>query len=374
MLRKIAIIITGTHNVIPDKKNQNKALSYQFTGRQIAYNIKSVKNEVYESRFLTEVDSSETDNVYDKFARYFTEELAEPDSFQYVKMGVPVNPLVSSPITNSDLPEKLNQNLLIRFKCDYSKSFTENAFALQNLLYNLYITYIEDFDLYLIGHGIGGIIGRLYLESSISEEDPWFEYIQGFITLGTPHLGMPVILKNLLGIRDIRDLGNNLNLNRHNSHPEEFALNREIYYYYELLPPPEKQFVFFRNGSSMDIYNPEQHTGISSYLLKESLNQNSLVNACDFFGELNCADDNKLPPYYCVCGTASGSLTCTGFIMSGGDLRPVYSPEGDSLVPKWSALFEGRNIKDTFEARNVTHNKLPSSEAIQTKVADWIFA
>lgn len=183
------------------------------------------------------VDWNDPTKGYGNFINYFKNSPA-PQSFQYVNAQTPQ---VTPPPTghtqyNWGLPESLGQNLLIGFAYDWRQDNTSSAQNLQNLLYNVNALYGDTYQLYLVGHSMGGLVSRTYLETGMANGDPGFAQIQGLITLGTPHLGAPLALEAIRGTLPVwfqPFISQPFETLVHNFVDQSFSDST-----YELLPPP----------------------------------------------------------------------------------------------------------------------------------------
>ena len=52
----------------------------------------------------------------------------------------------------------------------------------------------------IVGHSMGGLVGRLLLETGRYDDRAWFPTVDLFMTLSTPHLGAPLALARTLGL------------------------------------------------------------------------------------------------------------------------------------------------------------------------------
>lgn len=106
-------------------------------------------------------------------------------------------------IANQSVPNA-SGNLLVGFGYDWRENNTYTAGQLADLLNNIYDTYSantdSDFRIILIGHSMGGLVARAYLENvGPANQDKVLGKIAALITLGTPHLGAPLALDAIAG-------------------------------------------------------------------------------------------------------------------------------------------------------------------------------
>src|SRR5262249_14364636 len=102
----------------------------------------------------------------------------------------------------------------------------------------------------LIGHSMGGLVARYYLESGRFSDRPGFDNVRRLVTLGTPHRGAPLALVRLLGHDRVVWL---------NPQQVHRALNDPRYpSAYHLLPAPGEMFAWDETSGSnlagVDVY------------------------------------------------------------------------------------------------------------------------
>jgi pimeloyl-ACP methyl ester carboxylesterase len=280
----------------------------------------------------------------------------------------------------NQLPTTLSGNLLIGFGYDWRQDNTTSAQGLRMLLSTLSQKYGSSYELFLIGHSMGGLVSRAYLETSISQGDAWYSQIKGLITLGTPHLGAPLALDSILGTLNLPSVNTNLE-----TMATDFVNQPWSYSTYELLPPNFQscaQTAFITDGgNSYNIFNPGIPQEVLSAIKNLSTNNLSLANT--FLSSLNYigVTSNGTPPlpgYYYVAGDWTSSGTCQSFTYASQTLTEFDGNpgDGDVIVPTWSALFNGRTVPpvQTYVAPNVNHTQLPGDPTIQQTVFNWVSA
>src|SRR5262249_42724736 len=110
----------------------------------------------------------------------------------------------------------------------------------------------EASEIFLIGHSMGGLVSRYYLESGSFKKRKGFKNVRQLITLGTPHLGAAIALPFVLGYRQRLFLSKDQVL--------QIASDSRYPAAYQLLPVPGEPFAW--NGSAgtafarLDIYDP----------------------------------------------------------------------------------------------------------------------
>jgi pimeloyl-ACP methyl ester carboxylesterase len=184
----------------------------------------------------------------------------------------------------------------------------------------------------LIGHSMGGLVSRYYLESGQFNGRPGFGKIKRLITLGTPHMGAALALPLVLGYEK------RLFLNKQ----QVLEATSDVRYpaAYQLLPPDSEPFAWDGDagGRLSNIYDPN----ISERL---GLVGGNLAATRRFRAAL---DLGRRPPnvrYFCFTGTRQ--TTATHVLVrpgTGTRLRPDKVEEedsGDGTVPTWSGFLPG---------------------------------
>lgn len=346
---------------------------------------------------------SQSVQAYATFADYFAKL-----GFQTVNAATPQTslPLSVPPGNNWGLPQSLTQNLLISLAYDWRKdNLSSSANYLQNLLATVDYLYGRSFDyqVFLVGHSMGGLVARAYLENLGNPVgkpvDKWYGKIKGLITLGTPHLGAPMAVDAISGGLTI--LLNYIKLFMPDIHvPDNFGQMAQDFVNsqycpsaYELLPPPSNvspatshtQFIKASLiGPSYNIFDLSSNGGgknIYAWLTGKGMSMANLQNARNFMTALNYtgavqASQAALPAYYCIygagCNVTGLPVTCDSLLWSGFGL--VDTPgDGDLIVPTWSAQFSGRNVAGLSAAPGVNHLQLPgNTEYVLPQVAKWM--
>jgi hypothetical protein len=323
-------------------------------------------------------------------------------------------PPVALNSTQAWLPGPVTTNCVIGFGYDWRQdNLATTGKMLQNFLYNLTTAAGNTVDkITLIGHSMGGLVSRSYLESvalSSSTKSPQDATILGMIdqliTLGTPHLGAPMALAP---ISKTLSLGKGLEgevlalflSEILTGTPETFANLFAIIdgvvnssggavqpgagvSTYQLLP----------NGSFIDASGKEYPiypyanlpAGLQALLNSAGLQQPSLNAAAAMFNALSYAKNpTSSITYQCIYGVVdllhrSPSLklklldrTTTGYTYDGSKLsavRPVGG--GDLVVPKESAMFVGNSsvtAAQQHEVLGADHMTMPANINIQNVV------
>jgi hypothetical protein len=337
---------------------------------------------------------------YAQFASYF-----EGLGFQTVNAATPQTPLpLPVPAQNSwGLPQSLTQDLLVSFAYDWRKdNLSGSATYLQNLLATIDHLYGQnDYQVFLIGHSMGGLVARAYLETlgnpAGKPADGWYGKIKGLITLGTPHLGAPLAVDAMSGSLDkllglIKLIHPDINIPTNFGHLAQDLVNSQYCQSaYELLPPPSgvspatTQTQFIKAvGSSYNIFDlsPDgSGKNIYQWLAGKGMSPANWQNANKFLTGLNYtgavkAPQSALPAYYCVygsgCNVKGVAVTCTSLAWNGSSLIDLTG-DGDMVVPVWSAQFSGRAVAGSCPAPGVDHLQLPGdTKYVLPQVARWM--
>ncbi|HEU4562510.1 MAG TPA: alpha/beta fold hydrolase [Longimicrobium sp.] len=278
-------------------------------------------------------------------------------------------------VDHRHLPAKPREKLLVGFGYDWRNdngpdgTSQGSAGDLRTLLEALDGLYAgTDYRVFLVGHSMGGLVSRAYLENPASRNDPWYGKVAGLITLGTPHLGAPLAVDAITG--RITRLDTNYDRLIHDFVNGSWSVST-----YELLPPPARQFIRV-DGTCFSIFDEGfQDTAAWKWLQTRGINTAKLERARAFFEALEYDPDPALPPYYCVFGLAAPVLTCQSFTYDAGvgRLIEVADELGDSVVPRWSASFEGRPVEQIYNPPgNVNHLQITGNPHVLRQVATWI--
>ena len=181
----------------------------------------------------------------------------------------------------------------------------------------------------IIGHSMGGLVARYYLESGHFNNRSGFKHVRRLITLGTPHRGAALALPLILGSEK------RLFLNK--EQVLEIASDVRYPAAYQLLPPQGEPFAWDGSGGNqlnhLDIYDP-------AIADKLGLVQGNLQAAQQFHTAL---DFTKRPPhvrYFCFAGTRQTTATHV-LIRSDGPEKIEQEDGGDGTVPTWSSFLSG---------------------------------
>lgn len=192
----------------------------------------------------------------------------------------------------------------------------------------------------LIGHSMGGLVSRYYLESGDYAGRPGLAAVRELFTLGTPHRGAPLALSAALG-REKRLFLSAAQVRRLCSDPRFPSL-------YQLLPPRGEPFAWADGPQNayreMDIYDAQvaQTLGLVA---------KNLESAAAFHAKL---DPSKRPQfqgrpvrYFFFVGTRQATYFAVRVLGLGTkpeqyEVRPwELEDAGDGTVPAWSGALTG---------------------------------
>jgi pimeloyl-ACP methyl ester carboxylesterase len=222
---------------------------------------------------------------------------------------------------------------LFVFPYDWRRGNEEAAGRLADQIDTAVAQHGGDAEVTLIGHSMGGLVSRYYLESGKFTGRPGFSSVRMLVTLATPHRGAPVALQRILGFDPV------LWLNR--SQARELANDSRFPAVYQLLPPPGEPFLWdlgvTAGFGALDAYDAATGTALG-------LNGPNIASARAFHTALDLA---KRPPgvrYFCFSGTRMRTTTLVRYRQGGGtrELRPTeVDSSGDGTVPFWSSTMTG---------------------------------
>jgi pimeloyl-ACP methyl ester carboxylesterase len=192
----------------------------------------------------------------------------------------------------------------------------------------------------LIGHSMGGLVCRYYLESGVYGARPGFSAVRELFTLGTPHRGAPLALSAALGFQK-RLFLNAAQVRQLASDPRFTAL-------YQLLPPRGEPFAWADGAQNaygvLDIYDPQIAKSLG--LVTENLQA-----AEAFHAKL---DINKRPQfqgqpvrYFFFVGTRQVTYSVVKVLdlltnPKTYQITPFELDDaGDGTVPAWSGALTG---------------------------------
>jgi pimeloyl-ACP methyl ester carboxylesterase len=272
------------------------------------------------------------------------------------------------------IPQDHPEKLLVGFAYDWRQdnggtpASAGSAGDLRTLLSAIDAAYhTTEYRVFLVGHSMGGLVSRAYLENPVYQKDAWYGKIAALITLGTPHLGAPLAVDAITGKVTMLST-------RYDEFIQDFVNHSFSVSAYELLPPLNRKFIKC-DGTDYSLFDSEfQGTPAWTWLRDQGMNTDKIARAGQFFGELTYAAQKELPPYYCAYGISPAPVTCESFTCDSesGELMEWRGADGDMVVPEWSASFEGREVAGTYKVDRENHLGLPGNPEVLRQVFAWM--
>jgi pimeloyl-ACP methyl ester carboxylesterase len=186
-----------------------------------------------------------------------------------------------------------------------------------------------DAEITILGHSMGGLVSRHYLESGRFTARPGFAKVKSFISLATPHIGAAKALGAVMGMEREAFLA-----------PDQVKVLADDGRYpsaYQLLPPEGQPFAWNANVSSRFAPLSVFDAAVASDL---GLSMANLAAAKAFHETL---DPAKAPvPYFCFVGTRQTTISLVRVNRAASTIvnrvvRDEREDAGDGTVPTWSA-------------------------------------
>lgn len=222
---------------------------------------------------------------------------------------------------------------LFAYPYDWRKRISLAAIGLAELVTKVVTLHGGDTEVTIIGHSMGGLVGRYYLESGDFVQNSSIANVRRLITLGTPHRGAPLALTAALGHEK------RLFLSAEQVH--QLGSDARFPGLYHLLPPPGEPFAWNRAREAafehVDVYNVEVATAIG-------LTQDNLEVARSFHAKLDVANRPRNVRYFFFVGTRQTTVSSISLLRSGTDYsvrKTEVEDAGDGTVPSWSASVTG---------------------------------
>lgn len=224
-----------------------------------------------------------------------------------------------------------NDKTLIIAAYDWRKNNLDSAAVLGAHIEKAIELHGADVEISIIGHSMGGLIARCYLESNHFTNRTGFKNVRRLITLGTPHHGAALALPLILGHEK------RLFLNR----DQVLRLSNDMRYptAYQLLPPPGDPFAWDgyagKQYKPLDIYD-------SAVAERLGLIKSNLQAAEQFHESMNINNIPSHVRYFCFAGTQQMTATHVLIRPTGsGRAVPIKIEQrngGDGTVPTWSGF------------------------------------
>jgi phospholipase A1 len=242
--------------------------------------------------------------------------------------GALINDLGACGFRETDTPPTL-----FVYSYDWRKSVSLAAEGLAELVGRAVAMHGGEADITLIGHSMGGLVCRYYLESGDHSHETSIAHVRRLITLGTPHRGAPLALTAALG-HEKRLFLSAEQVHLLGSDPRFPGL-------YHLLPPPGEPFAWDRAREAefghVDVYDHEVARALG--LVRENLD-----SARAFHAKLDIAKRPHGVRYFFFVGTRQTTISHVSLLKSGTGFnaqRVELEDAGDGTVPSWSAGVTG---------------------------------
>lgn len=214
---------------------------------------------------------------------------------------------------------------------DWRKDNADSARVLAQHIDNAIALHGPETEISLIGHSMGGLVSRYYLESGYFNSRTGFMNVCRLFTLGTPHRGAAIALPLVLGFEKRLFLSK--------EQVRQIASDERYPSAYQLLPPQGEPFAWdgSANGEyqNLDIYTAT----VASQL---GLLRANIEAAQRFHSALKFSKRPEHVRYFCFTGTRQ--TTATHVLLSpleDGRYEPVKierEDSGDGTVPIWSGF------------------------------------
>jgi pimeloyl-ACP methyl ester carboxylesterase len=185
----------------------------------------------------------------------------------------------------------------------------------------------------LVGHSLGGLVSRCYLESGRFVRRPGFRAVRQLIALAVPHRGAPLALTAALGQERRLFLEQDQVL--------QLVSDTRFPSLYQLLPPRGEPFVWDEQPlaflAAVDVYDP----AVASRL---GLVPDNLSAARDFHATLDAARRPAHVRYFCFVGTRQTTISAVTLLGVDSIYRVAKveaEDAGDGTVPVQSGTMAG---------------------------------
>lgn len=263
---------------------------------------------------------------YNKFDQLMSNNIYASDVIRNVSFSSQYSSLIAN-LGRCELREADKTLLLCPY--DWRLANEKSAEALAGKVEEAIASHGEATRITLIGHSMGGLVCRHFLESGKFSGRPGFGCIERFVALATPHLGSPIALAAARGSRK------QLFLNA----GQVFKLANDTRYpsLYQLLPPRGVPFLWDIHRSKrlepIDIYDTEMAKGLK--LVEENLR-----SATEFHNSLSLLAKPAYVSYFFFSGNSQTTAThaSLSFLNNKPQNLQVLESEhgGDGTVPIWS--------------------------------------
>jgi pimeloyl-ACP methyl ester carboxylesterase len=232
--------------------------------------------------------------------------------------------------------QEADQTLVIA-AYDWRKSIEHSAQTLSSRLAEVRQQYGKDVEVSLLGHSMGGLVSRYFLESGQFNGSGGYGNVKRLITLGTPHRGAPIAIPLVLGWEKYLFLSSD--------QVRLLASDPRYPGPYQLLPRPGELVAWDGSAATgvpvLDIYDP----GVAGRL---NLVMENLQAAKAFHASL---PDGQLVPQVRYFSFGGNRQTTAAYVRlqrkPANRLDPIKIEQedaGDGTVPIWSCTLPGQQF------------------------------
>jgi phospholipase A1 len=213
---------------------------------------------------------------------------------------------------------------LVVFPYDWRKSSVDAAASLSTLITTI-ATSTPDAEVTLLGHGMGGLVARYYVESGSFSAAQGFDRVKAVVLMAAPSGGAIAALETILGLRGMPFLSR--------AQSRQFSNDARYPAAYHSLPGPGTPFLWSdapgESVRSLDLYDPQIVSALG-------LSTASLASVVGFRQGLSLENKPPTVRYFSFVGTHA--RTSTACYLSGSTIRSVRARcAGDGAVPVWSS-------------------------------------
>jgi len=214
---------------------------------------------------------------------------------------------------------------LVVFPYDWRKSSVDAAASLGDLV-NTIATSTPDVEVTLLGHGMGGLVARYYVESGSFSAVQGFDRVKAVILMAAPSGGAIAALETIVGLRGMPFLSK--------AQTRQFSNDARYPAAYQSLPGPGTPFLWSDAPGeavrSLDLYDPQIVSALG-------LSTASLASVVGFRQGLSLENKPSNVRYFSFVGTHA--RTSTACYLTGSTIRSVRARcGGDGALPVWSTV------------------------------------
>lgn len=218
-----------------------------------------------------------------------------------------------------EAPEAGKPKTLYPFAYDWRANMEDTASKLATFL-DTAAASAPNVELHLVGHSMGGLLARYYLESGKFENHAAMSKVATLITFGTPHNGAPIALAGIGGLHKTSFMS--LDQSRRLANDDRYPS------LYQLIPAPTHQCVWDADRAKAHASYPADAAEI---VAAAGLSTNGLAAWKSFRAGLSGSKPARVRYFYLV---GSRQTTMTRLEYDNGVLQPLEIEDGgDGTVP-----------------------------------------